>query len=1039
MLQVSSRRLLGLVLSLFALSVAPRLLHAQSGKVAGTVTDAANGQPLEGVQVFLQGTGYGNVTNSNGRFFILTVPPGTYTVTARRIGYQTVQQNNVQVSIDVTRDVNFAMPTAGVNVGIVKIQAVTTPLIEPGQTGSQIPITAAQIQALPVTSIEQALSLQQGFVQAPNSTDIISFAESRRNAQNPVYIRGGRGGETLMLIDGIPVNNFIYGGPALSLSPEAVNQVDFLKGGMGPEYGNALSGIINIATKEGGTDLAGEVSYQTSRLGGALGNEADDLRDYNLVEGFFSGPVPATSDRLRFIVSGRQERQADAVLQFDNQFFLPSIQESTEALPARGPNFRDIIPGWRAFGFHNTRQVFGKLAFVITPTARLTGTFLDNQVQRKPYDFQYFPTYGKALGSPAASTPADSAVYIGNLPGYRLAALDFEKVVENSINSSQRLYAGTLKQTLGRTSYSVTAGAFQTDRTTCNYFQGVCLKDQFGETNFTDDRFIGPLAGTCAINPTCGTDTFYGGEKLTTQVLRGDLESQITDHHNLRGGVLYQRYDLKVNVTQQTGQNTPQYSQNYANKPYDFGTYLQDKIEYDFLTLKLGARFDYGKVPGTFFANPLDPTNGTTAVDVCKNPSDPRWAAGTRFGFLDENGIRRDTILTPNPAWATTGCSPDDIKLAAKIATFDDFKAASARKQFSPRIGVSFPLSQSSSVFFNFGRYSQNPLLNNLLTNTGIGTPSEGLTGGPRIFAAGSGVGTVGNPNLKIEQSTNYEMGYNQEFGGVYALGATLFNKNESGLTGLRQGGQRLGKFGFEQVFDPGLTYSPTNTPSYTILVNQDYQTVRGFELQLRRRVQSYWGFDINYSYSKARTNASEPQREIERQLNQGDPNNLNEVPSDLDQTHVFNASLIGQVQENIPKMRSGWLLRNTTGSLTVHAASGFPYTPVFDFFGFGLNKTERNSARGPNTLTIDAALQKGFHVSNLRYTAFLQAHNILDRKNCIQVFDSTGSCEAGAIDQSRARQGNSVRPDIATSTLTDRPDFFGERRTIFGGVRVSF
>ena len=68
--------------------VAPRMAWAQTGKISGTVTDAQSGQPIEGVQIRVAGTGYGAATQANGRYFIISVPPGTYTVQARRIGHR---------------------------------------------------------------------------------------------------------------------------------------------------------------------------------------------------------------------------------------------------------------------------------------------------------------------------------------------------------------------------------------------------------------------------------------------------------------------------------------------------------------------------------------------------------------------------------------------------------------------------------------------------------------------------------------------------------------------------------------------------------------------------------------------------------------------------------------------------------------------------------------------------------------------------------------------------------------------------------------
>ena len=68
-----------LVLPLAAALAAGRA-DAQSGKITGVVTDGATGQPIEGAQVLLQGTGYGQVSGASGRYFILGVPPGEYTV-----------------------------------------------------------------------------------------------------------------------------------------------------------------------------------------------------------------------------------------------------------------------------------------------------------------------------------------------------------------------------------------------------------------------------------------------------------------------------------------------------------------------------------------------------------------------------------------------------------------------------------------------------------------------------------------------------------------------------------------------------------------------------------------------------------------------------------------------------------------------------------------------------------------------------------------------------------------------------------------------
>jgi outer membrane receptor protein involved in Fe transport len=1027
----------------------PAAADAQTGKITGVVRDEA-GQPLEGAEIFIEGTGLTTFTASNGRYFFLAVPPGTYTLVGRRIGSQTVSQRGIVVSIDVTREVNFTLAAAaGPDIlREIVVEAPAVPLVQPGVSNSTIGISGDVIRALPVVSIEGALKLQQGFLQVPDNTDIISFAESRRNVTNPVRIRGGRGGETLTLIDGIPVNNWIYGGAAIGITPEAVQQLDYIKGGMEPQYGNALSGIVNIATRDGGTDLAGSLRFQSSEVGGWFGNDADDLMNYSLFDGYLAGPIPGFSNKLRFMVAGRQQRTADAVYEFDQDVNDPSCTQninpnscSGNPSPNLGANFMDLYSGWRAFGFNNLREISGKLTYFFRPTMKLGVSYLDNQQQRQPFDFTYLPTYGEPLDAPVIDNLADSVAVIGNRTGSRIAPLDFAKVVEGSINAGRSLAVARWDHILGRSSYSLAVGRLRLERTTCNFWQGVCLQDNFGDPNFTDDQFISPLAGTCEIHPTCGTDYFFGGENLKSLIFRGDAQSQVTDHHQLAAGAMYLRHDVKLDVLQNVGANQVLlYPEEYSAKPWDLALYIQDRIEYDFLTVKLGVRYDLGSAGGVFWANPLDPTNGTTAADVCADPAS--WQNRT-FRVYDAAGDSSYTgTLSANPNWrtelgvncvnlATGQVDPATLDSARLIASSDDFTSSKQRRQFSPRIGVSFPLGPSSAVFFNFGRNTQNPLLNNLFVATGIGTTREGTTVGPDLGFAPF----VGNSNLLTEQATSYEIGYAAELGGDYAISVTLFSKDQIGLTGFRTGGVVNGV----QVFDPGATYGADATPNYRILVNQDFQTVRGVEVQLRRRVSNYWGFDINYSFSEARTNAADPEREVERQIDQNDPRLNQEVTSDIDQPHVFNASLIFQTGRAYPRTIVGRALENLSTSLVLRAASGLPYTPTLDFFGFGTSQLVRNTGRGPSTFQLDWSLSKDFSFSNMRYGLTVQVLNVTDRKNCIQVYTTTGQCNAGAVDVSRGREGNPISADAITTTFLDRAQYFGGRRSIQAGLRVSF
>jgi hypothetical protein len=1065
------------MLALVIAALAPAPLTAQAvGSVTGLVTDQETGRPLEGVQVWIPELNRGQLTQANGRYFLINVPVGTYAVEARLIGYATLRHENVVVSTDITRVVNFTMVLEAIAAQELIITVDRVPLVELTAAGSQSTVTADELAALPVTSVAGALSLQQGFFEVPSNTDILSLGEVRRNVLSPIRIRGGRSAETLMVIDGIPVNNWVLGGPSIEMNPKALAQIDLLRGGLEPQYGNALSGVVNMTTREGTARPTGALEYRTSAFAGSvLGSRRDELRDYQLFEGFFAGTVPfVPNDRLRYVVAGRQEGGRADVLQFDDLIYIPSDPTTHDQNPF------DLWPGWRGFGFDQQRDVFGKLTYYISPTSKVSAWALDYRREYQPFDFRYLLTYDDPLSSPAVQTAEDSAAYLaGRLPA-RFSVLGvplrYQDVVVNSARLDRQLYVLSYDQTLSRGFLRGAFGRYDQGRLTCNWFQGVCLEDRFQERSFTQDRFVTAApAGRLAQNPTAGTDDIFGGEQLESYVARGDVSWRATDNHNLQGGIFFQTHSIdfleaeNININDVKG-----FYNEFKVDPWEMALYLQDRIEYNFLTLSLGFRYDYSHSPGIFFNNPLDPTNGTTAAHVICDPQNPLWQnVNVRTIESDENGLRQVTRpMSADPSWSQFCTNPanfdiDQIAAGAEvidaamlIASSDDMREARSRSQFSPRIRVSFPVTETSSFFFNFGRYSQNPTIRNMYNHTGIGTVFEGipyrvaqLAGvenddfrGPRTHDDRASVTQtyVGNSALQTERTTSYEVGWLAQLGDNFGMGITLFAKDQSGLTSYRLSGQLPDG---SRVFDVGRTYGNAQ-PLFGTLVNSDFQTVRGFDIQFRRRLANYWGFDVNYSFSQYRTNARALDRQVEAFSREAETRSLVEVPSEIDQPHVFNLALRFAAGADAPPVPLGTLLANTSGAVVLRAASGLPYTPTLTFLGGTtaaqntIARLDLNSGRAPAIFQVDLMATKGFRVGAVQYAAFAQVVNLFDRVNCTQVFSTTGRCESGAIDQGRAALGFSNTqqdPSILTTTVFDRPDFSRRRRDINVGLRVGF
>ena len=107
MMERKSISYLYLLIFLFLL---PHLMYAgTTGKLAGVVTDTESGEPLAGVNVFLEGTSLGAASDIDGSYFILNIPPGTYNLKASYVGYAELTLTDVRVQIDLTTRLDIEM------------------------------------------------------------------------------------------------------------------------------------------------------------------------------------------------------------------------------------------------------------------------------------------------------------------------------------------------------------------------------------------------------------------------------------------------------------------------------------------------------------------------------------------------------------------------------------------------------------------------------------------------------------------------------------------------------------------------------------------------------------------------------------------------------------------------------------------------------------------------------------------------------------------------------------------------------------------
>ncbi len=270
-------------LLLLLLMIQSCLFAGVTGKLVGKVIDKNTGEPLIGANIIIQGTTLGSVADYEGRFIIINIPPGSYNVKVSFIGYETVLFENVKIIVDQTTQLSVDLSAKSLQVGEVVVTAKSS-MIHMDLTSSISVISREEIEALPVSNFTELLSLQAGVV--GSGTDL--------------HVRGGRSNETAYMIDGMLVQDPLLGGLATNIGKDAIQEMSLLSGTFNAEYGNALSGVVNVVTRDGSEDYSGKIEMKTSEFGVP---EFKRLHQ-NIETASFSGPL--LSNKVKFFISGEQ-------------------------------------------------------------------------------------------------------------------------------------------------------------------------------------------------------------------------------------------------------------------------------------------------------------------------------------------------------------------------------------------------------------------------------------------------------------------------------------------------------------------------------------------------------------------------------------------------------------------------------------------------------------------------------------------------------------------------------------------------------------
>jgi hypothetical protein len=949
--------------ALLALAAGVTILSAgTSGKIAGRITEAGTNEPIPGVNIVIQGTTLGAASDLNGNYVILNVPPGIYRVVISMIGYQQVQYENVRVSIDLTTSLNAALQTAALELGEVIVVA-ERPLVTRDMTSSLATTTAEQIQSLPVNNVQQVLRLNAGIIESDGR----------------LHIRGGRPGEVAYWVDGISATDPYNGTIGVAVENAAVQELQVVSGTFNAEYGQAMSGVVNIVTKEGGGRYSGQVKVyggdylstddkyglyknlvteedpSTGLTRIASGEFENPLKRFNPIyngEFSLSGPVPFAGDKLTFFANGRYLN--DEGFFYGRNWYRPIGTPGDGSLVAMNP--------------YESKTLHGKLNYQLTSAVKAGFSAFWNSSKRdrnyfgggvNVHDYKYNPHglpqnhgNGLTLTGLLNHVLSPATFYELRLSRYKSESKQF--VYDNPTQAVKYL-ASVIEDT----ATGIAAEVF--DPFTAEgqaHLQDIIaaggrfdyIPDPNGPDGYLDPESINPPASYSFLNR--GMDVTHSERSSAYWVGKLDFTSQLNPVHLLKAGAEVRLHELTLysfQVVPATAANglpiTPfvpaipevgsTYRDDYNRKPREISAYVQDKAEFNNIIFNIGLRYDYFDANSVIPADPTDPAIYAPFKDAHK--------------YKDANS---DGRITTEEKVASNEYTPDERRAFMH-------KKVDAKTALSPRLGIAFPITDRGVIHFSYGHFFQIPEFQYLYQN-----PDFKVTGS-------SGTALFGNADLKPQKTVMYEIGLQQQITDHVGVDVTLFYRDVRDWVGTST------ITTIERA--PGVKANA----GYSNFENKDYSNVRGVTLKLERRLANNYSFRADYTFQSAEGTYSSPTDEFNASLSNRQPV-LALLPMNWDQRHTVNAQFI-------------YDLADWTFSLIGRYWSGRPYTPSFpraeSIGASAVIGLRTNSARRPDQKGLDLTVNRSFRLhGRKRLEFFVNVYNLLDQRDATAVYGDTGS-----------------------------------------------
>ncbi len=432
----------------------------------------------------------------------------------------------------------------------------------------------------------------------------------------------------------------------------------------------------------------------------------------------------------------------------------------------------------------------------------------------------------------------------------------------------------------------------------------------------------------------------YYDNSLTQQLrLKLDFGSQINKQHFLKAGIEYNYTDLNNNrwsYWPNQGQLS-MYEYNFNVYPRNLGAYVQDQITFEDMVANIGIRMDYFS-----FGNLQWPTGNPWDAAAFAAPNwtpivDPHDSSNTHY-YLDilrsGGSIIWQHWKSLNAQYIAEGKAP----LLQPVAT---------HLVFSPRFGISFPITENSKFYFNYGQFRSMPPLADMLAY------------GFRYDNQKGGLYDLGNPNLAPSKTIQYELGVDYNLMNQYLIHIAGYYKDVTGNV-------------------RAINYEPTTSgiPRYRYRTGDTYATIQGLEVQINRSYGEYitgW-LNLQYTYSSGGATG---------RIAVYEDSASNAAPAAFSYANPTRPFPVPEIRANITlkspdrwgQFLGGWNL------------SILPDWRLGDIFVYNPRNTDEgatNEFRWPNLWIVNLKLSKTFDVGPLKATAFLNVNNLFNFKQLL-------------------------------------------------------